>query len=170
MDGGMWHCTGDRNQDHPQEKKNMQKSKMAVWGGLTNSCEKKGRTKEKRKLNCTRENTAIFNSIIRESITENITLRPKRNEQQGPTDSWAVYWVEETVRTKTPKEDCALGFSWSWMSEGGGSSGVREVTSQRRGAVPGCAKPCKYFRFIPSVKWRPWRALCEGHDLVWLMF
>ena len=31
--------------------KEMQKSKMAVWGGLTNSCEKKrsGKTKEKRK-------------------------------------------------------------------------------------------------------------------------
>ena len=21
MDGGSWHCTGDRNQDHPHEKK-----------------------------------------------------------------------------------------------------------------------------------------------------
>ena len=50
MDGGSWHCTGDRNQDHPQEKE-MQKSKMAVWGSLTNSCEKKGseNKKEKRK-------------------------------------------------------------------------------------------------------------------------
>ena len=38
------HCTGDRNQDHPQEKQ-MQKSKMAVWGGLMNSCEKKGSEK-----------------------------------------------------------------------------------------------------------------------------
>ena len=27
------HCTGDRDQDHPQEKE-MQKSKMAVWGAL----------------------------------------------------------------------------------------------------------------------------------------
>ena len=27
MDGGSWHCTGDREQDHPQEKE-MQKSKM----------------------------------------------------------------------------------------------------------------------------------------------
>ena len=41
MDGGSWHCTGDRNQEHPQEKEG-QKSKMAVWGGLTNSCEKTG--------------------------------------------------------------------------------------------------------------------------------
>ena len=31
---------GDREQDHPQEKEK-QKSKMAVWGDLTNSCEKK---------------------------------------------------------------------------------------------------------------------------------
>ena len=48
MDGGLWHCTGDRNQDHPQEKE-IQKSKMAVWGGLTNSCEKKGGEKQRRK-------------------------------------------------------------------------------------------------------------------------
>ena len=30
----------DRDQDHPHGKE-MQKSKMAFWGGLTNSCEKK---------------------------------------------------------------------------------------------------------------------------------
>ena len=40
MDRGLWHSTGDREQDHPQEKE-MQKSKMAVWGGLTNSCERR---------------------------------------------------------------------------------------------------------------------------------
>ena len=38
----------DRDQDHPQEKE-MQKSKMAVWGGLTNSCEKKRSKKAKEK-------------------------------------------------------------------------------------------------------------------------
>ena len=32
----------ERDQGDPQEKE-MQKSKMAVWGGLTNSCEKKRR-------------------------------------------------------------------------------------------------------------------------------
>ena len=31
-----------KDQDHPHGKE-MQKSKMAVWGGLTNSCEKKRR-------------------------------------------------------------------------------------------------------------------------------
>ena len=40
MDGGSWHCTGDRDQDHLQEKE-MQKGKMAVWGDLTHSCEKR---------------------------------------------------------------------------------------------------------------------------------
>ena len=30
----------ETDQDHPHGKE-MQKSKMAVWGGLTNSCEKK---------------------------------------------------------------------------------------------------------------------------------
>ena len=54
MNGGLWHCTGDRNQDHPQEKE-MQKSKMAVWGGLTNSCEKKG-------------SDLIYNIIIQSAI------------------------------------------------------------------------------------------------------
>ena len=48
MDRGSWHCTGDREQDHPQEKE-MQKSKMAVWGGLTNSCVKKRSEKQRRK-------------------------------------------------------------------------------------------------------------------------
>ena len=40
--------TGDRDQDHPHGKE-MQKSKMAVWGGLTNSCEKKRSKKQSRK-------------------------------------------------------------------------------------------------------------------------
>ena len=45
---GSWQYTGDRDQDHPQEKE-MQKSKMAVWGGLTNSREKKRSEKQRRK-------------------------------------------------------------------------------------------------------------------------
>ena len=42
------HCTGDRDQDYPYGKE-MQKSKMAIWGGLTNSCEKKRSEKQRRK-------------------------------------------------------------------------------------------------------------------------
>ena len=36
VDEGSWHCTGDRDQDHSQEKE-MQKSKMTFSGGLKNS-------------------------------------------------------------------------------------------------------------------------------------
>ena len=50
MDGDSWHCTGDKEQEHPHGKE-MQKSKMAVWGGLTNSCEKKRSKRQKRKRN-----------------------------------------------------------------------------------------------------------------------
>ena len=48
MDKASWHSTGDRNQDHHQEKE-MLKNKMTVWGGLTNSCEKKKNEKQRKK-------------------------------------------------------------------------------------------------------------------------
>ena len=48
MDGGSWHCIGGRDQDHPQEKE-IQKVKMAVWGGLTNSWEKKRSERQRKK-------------------------------------------------------------------------------------------------------------------------
>ena len=38
----------ETDQDHPHGKE-MQKSRMAVWGGLTNSCEKKRSEKQRRK-------------------------------------------------------------------------------------------------------------------------
>ena len=44
----MGHRTGVRDQDHPQ-KKEMQKRKMAVLGGLTNSYEKKRSKRQRRK-------------------------------------------------------------------------------------------------------------------------
>ena len=48
MNGGSWHYTGGSDQDPPQEKE-MQKSEMVVWGGLTNSCEKNRNESQKRK-------------------------------------------------------------------------------------------------------------------------
>ena len=48
-DRGSWHFTGDRGQNDPQEKE-MQKSKMAVWEGLTNSWQKKRSEKQRRKV------------------------------------------------------------------------------------------------------------------------
>ena len=46
MEGGSWHCTWDRDQDHPQEKER-KKSKMAVWGDITNSWKEKQKAKRK---------------------------------------------------------------------------------------------------------------------------
>ena len=49
MDGGSGHCTGDRNQDHPQEKE-MQKSKMAEEALQIAVKKSKTKAKEKRKI------------------------------------------------------------------------------------------------------------------------
>ena len=43
-------CTGGKDQNHPQEKE-MQKGKMVILGGLTNSCERKRRERKRRKGN-----------------------------------------------------------------------------------------------------------------------
>ena len=49
MEGGVWHCTGGRDQDHPQEKE-MQKGKMLSEEALqTAEKEDELKTKEKRK-------------------------------------------------------------------------------------------------------------------------
>ena len=49
MDRGSGHCKGDKYQDHPHGKE-MQKNKIAIWGGLTNSCERReAKAKKKRK-------------------------------------------------------------------------------------------------------------------------
>ena len=50
MNYGMRFVTLYRRQgSRPSPWKEMQKSKMAVWGGLTNSCEKKRIKKQRRK-------------------------------------------------------------------------------------------------------------------------
>ena len=63
MAEGSQHCIGDRDQDRPQGKE-MQKSKMAVWGGLTNSCEKK-RSKKQGKKERYKHPNAEFQRIAR---------------------------------------------------------------------------------------------------------
>ena len=40
MDGSLQHCTGDSDRDHSQGKE-MQKHKMVIRGGLTDSCERR---------------------------------------------------------------------------------------------------------------------------------
>ena len=63
MDGGSWHCTRDRDQDHPQEKE-VQKSKMAVWGGLQ-IAEKRREVKRKRRKDRYAHLNAEFQRIAR---------------------------------------------------------------------------------------------------------
>ena len=48
MDRGLWHFTGDRDQDYPQGKE-VEKGKMVVWRGLTNTWEKKISEKQREK-------------------------------------------------------------------------------------------------------------------------
>ena len=45
----LWMEVRDMVEETGIKEKEMQKSKMAVWGGLTNSCEKKGSEKQRRK-------------------------------------------------------------------------------------------------------------------------
>ena len=45
MDGGLWHCTGGKDQDHPQEKE-VQKAKWLSEEGLQ-IAEKRRETKSK---------------------------------------------------------------------------------------------------------------------------
>ena len=48
MDRGSQHCRGGGDWKHPQEKE-MQKGKMVVWGGFTNSWEKKRSERQRKK-------------------------------------------------------------------------------------------------------------------------
>ena len=88
MERGLWHCRGDRDQDHPQEKE-MQKGKMVVWGGLTNSWENKKSKKQRRKgkiypLNAEFERIArkAFLSDQYKEIEENNRMGKKRSLQK----------------------------------------------------------------------------------------
>ena len=63
MNGGSWHCIGGSDQDHSQEKE-IQKGKMVVWGGLTNTWEKKRKQRQRGKERYTHLN-AEFQRIAR---------------------------------------------------------------------------------------------------------
>ena len=83
MDGGLGHCTGDRDQDHPQEKK-MQKSKTAVRGGLTNSYEKKG-CKNKGEKERYKHLNAEFQRIARRDKKAFLSDQSKEREDNNRT-------------------------------------------------------------------------------------
>ena len=86
MNYGMRFMTLYRRQgSRPSLRKEMQKSKMAVWGGFTNSCEKKRREKERYKhLNAefqriARRDEKAFLSDQCKEIEENIKMGKTRD-------------------------------------------------------------------------------------------
>ena len=86
MEWGLWYCTGDRDQDHPHGKE-MQKSKMSVWGGLTNSCEKREMKSKGEKERYTHLN-AEFQRIARrdkKAFLSNQCKEIEENNRMGKT-------------------------------------------------------------------------------------
>ena len=63
MDGGSWHCTGDRNQDHPQEKK-CKKAKWLSEEALQLAIKRREAKSKGEKARCTHLN-AEFQRIAR---------------------------------------------------------------------------------------------------------
>ena len=55
MDGGLQHCVGGGDQNHPQEKE-IQEGKLIVLGGFTNTLEKKRSERQRRKERYTQLN------------------------------------------------------------------------------------------------------------------
>ena len=76
MDGGLWHCTGGSDEDHGQEKE-MQKARMVVQGGLTNSWEKKGEKERYINLN------AEFQRIARRDKKAFLSDQYKETEENN---------------------------------------------------------------------------------------
>ena len=82
MDGGSLHCTGDRDQDHPHGKE-MQKSKMAVWGVLKNSCEKKREAKSKGEKERYKHLNAEFQRLARRDKKAFFSNQCKETEEKN---------------------------------------------------------------------------------------
>ena len=100
MDGGSWHCTGGRDQDHLQEKE-MQKGKMIDLGGLTNSWERrevkdKGEKERYTHLNAefqriARRNKKAFLSDQCKEIEENNTTGRSRDLFKKIRDTRGIF-------------------------------------------------------------------------------
>ena len=103
MDGGSRHCIGGRDQDEPQEKE-IQKGKMLVWGGLTNSWEKKRSKRQRRKgkiypLECrfqriARRDKKAFLSDQCKEIEENNRMGKTRDFLKKIRDTKGIFHAE----------------------------------------------------------------------------
>ena len=99
MEGGSSHCTGSSDQDHPKQKE-MQKGKTAVWGSLTNSCEKKRSEKQRRKRKDKHLN-AEFQRIARRDKKAFFSDQCKETEENNRMERVHVTFVYKKKLTNT---------------------------------------------------------------------
>ena len=83
MDRGSWHCTEDRDQDHPQEKE-MQKSKMAVEEALQIAVKRREAKNKGEKERYTHLNAEFH---LEKAMTTH-----------SSTFAWRIPWMEEPGR------------------------------------------------------------------------
>ena len=118
MDRGSWHCTGGSDQGHPQEKE-MQKGKMAVWGGFINSWEKKSSKRQRRKGKITH-----FNEEFR------IARRDKKaflSDQCKEIDE-KIEWKRLEISVGSLLAWNLVARSWRWESERRKEANISWVT------------------------------------------
>ena len=126
MDGSLWHCTGGSDQDHPQGKE-VKKGKMVVWGGLTNSCEKKRSEKERYKhLNAefqriARRNKKAFLSDQCKEIEENNWMGKTRDLFKK---------IRDTKGNISCKDGLDKGQKWYWPNRRGGKNTQKNCTKK----------------------------------------
>ena len=86
MDGDLCHCIGDRDQDHPPEKE-MQKSKMAVWGGTYKQLwrEVKGKGEKARYTHLNAEFQRIARRDNKKAFLSNQCKEIEENNRMGKT-------------------------------------------------------------------------------------
>ena len=99
MDGGLWHCTGGRDQDHAQGKE-MQKCKMVVWRGLINSWEKRSK-RQRRKQRYTHLNAEFQRTARRNKKAFLSDQLEKAMATHSSSLAWKIPWMEEPGRLQS---------------------------------------------------------------------
>ena len=110
-------------QNHPQEKE-MQKCKMVVWGGLTNSWEKKWKAKEKRKWkwNVKVSHVQLFwepmdcpwNSPGQNTVVGSLSFLQGLFPSQGLNPGLLhCKWILYQLSHKGSPSECRQNMSWS---------------------------------------------------------
>ena len=99
MDGGSWYCTEGSDQDHP-EGREMKTDKMVVWGGLTESCERKRSKRQRRK-----GKIYPFSSVVVSTLCDPLDCStpglPVRHQLLEFTQTH-VHWVGEAIKPSHP--------------------------------------------------------------------